>query len=315
MNKALREACIENVARGSRWLLARQKVVASVHVRAPCRAQEVWASGRGRVPPHVEASLPGLDCAAALRHGGIRRMRADMPAVAWAAGRGQNAVFSAQRGHLAPTRVLLACGSGRSSLLQGLVSDLSGWVADGPPTSGFHPIRGMSGVALGLACSPGSKTEGKIFMSVDTEVLASRNAGAARQAVLEFVERTASDGMPVKEPVAVFDNDGTLWCEKPMPIQADFILRRLFEMVRPIPICAGASRGRRPMSATTAGWARCLLSTTRATKLMCERSWGGVLAAYAGITVEEFEARSDASFAPLSIPRSVARILSAGTRR
>ena len=26
--------------------------------------------------------------------------------------------------------------------------------------------------------------------------------------------------------VAVFDNDGTLWCEKPMPIQLDFILRR-----------------------------------------------------------------------------------------
>ena len=28
----------------------------------------------------------------------------------------------------------------------------------------------------------------------------------------------------------MFDNDGTLWCEKPMPIQLDFILRRLVEM-------------------------------------------------------------------------------------
>ena len=36
--------------------------------------------------------------------------------------------------------------------------------------------------------------------------------------------------MPTEERVAVFDNDGTLWCEKPMPIQLDFILRRLFEM-------------------------------------------------------------------------------------
>jgi hypothetical protein len=33
----------------------------------------------------------------------------------------------------------------------------------------------------------------------------------------------------------VFDNDGTLWCEKPMPIQADFILRRLFEMAQADP--------------------------------------------------------------------------------
>ena len=31
--------------------------------------------------------------------------------------------------------------------------------------------------------------------------------------------------MPESDRVAVFDNDGTLWCEKPMPIQPDFILR------------------------------------------------------------------------------------------
>lgn len=31
--------------------------------------------------------------------------------------------------------------------------------------------------------------------------------------------------------VAVFDNDGTLWCEQPMPIQLDFVLRRLAAMV------------------------------------------------------------------------------------
>ena len=29
--------------------------------------------------------------------------------------------------------------------------------------------------------------------------------------------------------VAVFDNDGTLWCEKPAYIQLDFIVRRLAE--------------------------------------------------------------------------------------
>jgi hypothetical protein len=27
----------------------------------------------------------------------------------------------------------------------------------------------------------------------------------------------------------VFDNDGTLWCEKPMPIQLDFTLRRHYQ--------------------------------------------------------------------------------------
>ena len=35
--------------------------------------------------------------------------------------------------------------------------------------------------------------------------------------------------------VAVYDNDGTLWCEKPMPIQLDFTVRRLAEMAREDP--------------------------------------------------------------------------------
>src|ERR1700753_2751585 len=67
-------------------------------------------------------------------------------------------------------------------------------------------------------------------MSIATDVLTRWNAGAARDAIVAFVERTVSEGVPVEERVAVFDNDGTLWCEKPLPIQADFILRRLFEM-------------------------------------------------------------------------------------
>ena len=59
--------------------------------------------------------------------------------------------------------------------------------------------------------------------------LQSWREGAAKQAILDFVDRTSSgsDAVPVEERVAVFDNDGTLWCEKPMPIQLDFILRRL----------------------------------------------------------------------------------------
>ena len=55
------------------------------------------------------------------------------------------------------------------------------------------------------------------------------------RSVVEFVDRTVSDGVPVAERVAIFDNDGTLWCEKPLPIQADFILRRLSEMAQADP--------------------------------------------------------------------------------
>ena len=63
------------------------------------------------------------------------------------------------------------------------------------------------------------------------------NDGAAKTAILEFVRPSPSRGtaVPVEERVAVFDNDGTLWCEKPMPIQLDFILRRLAEMAEAEP--------------------------------------------------------------------------------
>lgn len=61
--------------------------------------------------------------------------------------------------------------------------------------------------------------------------LASWNDGAAKAAIVGFVRRStanaSSEAVPRQERVAVFDNDGTLWCEKPMPIQLDFILRRL----------------------------------------------------------------------------------------
>src|SRR3954469_3370209 len=64
--------------------------------------------------------------------------------------------------------------------------------------------------------------------------LTSWRDGGAKQAITDFVARVrgddGSDPVPVEERLAVFDNDGTLWCEKPMPIQLDFILRRLVEM-------------------------------------------------------------------------------------
>jgi phosphoserine phosphatase len=65
-------------------------------------------------------------------------------------------------------------------------------------------------------------------------MLASWRDTPARQAIVEFVERATDAGgedfVPVSERVAVFDNDGTLWCEKPMPIELGFILARLAEM-------------------------------------------------------------------------------------
>jgi phosphoserine phosphatase len=59
--------------------------------------------------------------------------------------------------------------------------------------------------------------------------LASWNDTPTRKAIVSFAE-TAAREVPPEERVAVFDNDGTLWCEKPMPIELGFILQRLAEM-------------------------------------------------------------------------------------
>src|SRR6185369_14545645 len=64
--------------------------------------------------------------------------------------------------------------------------------------------------------------------------LPSWNLTAARDAIEGFVEavtRTGSgDFVPPAERVAVFDSDGTLWCEQPMPIELGFVLERFAEM-------------------------------------------------------------------------------------
>jgi len=65
-------------------------------------------------------------------------------------------------------------------------------------------------------------------------LLASWNDTPARAAIVDFVATVSGAGsagfVDPAERVAVFDNDGTLWSEKPIPIQLDFTLFRLAEL-------------------------------------------------------------------------------------
>ena len=56
------------------------------------------------------------------------------------------------------------------------------------------------------------------------------------QSFLERVTRSESrDFVPPPERVAVFDNDGTLWCEHPLPVQGFFVFDRIKALVRERP--------------------------------------------------------------------------------
>jgi phosphoserine phosphatase len=129
--------------------------------------------------------------------------------------------------------------------------------------------------------------------------LPSWREGPSKDAILRYVDEAAgSDGsagaVPVEARVAVFDNDGTLWCEKPMPIQLDFILRRLVEMAEADPTL----REKQPWKAAHErdyGWlAKVVADHYAGDDTDLPTLAGGILAAFADMRVEEFEARSEA---------------------
>src|ERR1700743_462573 len=61
--------------------------------------------------------------------------------------------------------------------------------------------------------------------------LPSWNEGATKASIVDFVARvTTQNGpyfVPVDQPIATFDNDGTLWIEQPMYVQLAFALDRV----------------------------------------------------------------------------------------
>ena len=63
------------------------------------------------------------------------------------------------------------------------------------------------------------------------EVLPSWNDTAAKSRITAFVKATVTEGsegyVAPQDRIAVFDNDGTLWCEQPYYIQLDFMLDRV----------------------------------------------------------------------------------------
>ncbi len=64
--------------------------------------------------------------------------------------------------------------------------------------------------------------------SAIADPLPSWNDGPVKQSIVKFVSRVTTQGgvdfVPIAERIAVFDNDGTLWCEQPYYFQLAFAL-------------------------------------------------------------------------------------------
>jgi phosphoserine phosphatase len=137
-------------------------------------------------------------------------------------------------------------------------------------------------------------------MSADDR-LPSWSDTATRRAIVAFVEGDAQS-VPPEERVAVFDNDGTLWCEKPMPIELGFILQRLGEMAE-----ADASlRERQPWQAAYekdyAWLGRVMTNHYAGDDADLKVLLGGLLQAFVGWTVEEYATAADSFLADAPHP-------------
>lgn len=69
-----------------------------------------------------------------------------------------------------------------------------------------------------------------------TAKLSAWNETATKQAILDFVAAVTAESslgyVPPVERIAAFDNDGTLWCEHPVPVQVMAILDGLTRAVQ-----------------------------------------------------------------------------------
>jgi phosphoserine phosphatase len=130
-----------------------------------------------------------------------------------------------------------------------------------------------------------------------TDLLPSWNDGPAKTTILEFVRSVTEPGdafVPTQERIATFDNDGTLWCEKPMYVQADFLFRRWREMAEADP----AKRQEQPYKAVVEGDREWLASILDHVPDLIK----GVTEAYGGITTAAFEVAAREFFASASHP-------------
>jgi hypothetical protein len=85
-------------------------------------------------------------------------------------------------------------------------------------------------LALGCA-APTPSTPAPATPAPAIDPLPSWNDGAAKRAIVAFVDRVTAEGgadfVPPPERIATFDNDGTLWAEQPIYFQLQFALDRV----------------------------------------------------------------------------------------
>jgi phosphoglycolate phosphatase-like HAD superfamily hydrolase len=142
-----------------------------------------------------------------------------------------------------------------------------------------------------------------VFVTIAAQAadpLSSWNDGAAKQAIVEFVKTTTTQGspqfVPPEERVATFDQDGTLWVEHPMYTQVMYCLERVPTLVKAKPELANVA----PFNT--------VLELLHGDRTAMEKlTWPDIekigIATMTGISVETFQAEAKQWLAEAKHPR------------
>lgn len=146
-------------------------------------------------------------------------------------------------------------------------------------------------VALGLLLALGAQARAQ------TDPLPSWNDGAAKKAIVGFVEETTDRAspnfVPPAERIATFDQDGTLWVEHPLYAQVRYCLDRVAALVK-----------LKPELAKEQPFATALSRDAAAIAKLAKHDLMEILSAtLTGISVDEFRAQAGEWLAEARDPR------------
>src|SRR5205823_12867983 len=127
--------------------------------------------------------------------------------------------------------------------------------------------------------------------------LASWNDGPAKQAIVEFVRATTTQGspqfVPPEERIATFDQDGTLWVEHPMYTQVTYCLEGVPALVEKKP----ELKNREPFKTVLSG------NREAMAKLSQDDLMKILVATMTGMSVDDFNAEAKKWIADAKDPR------------
>ena len=136
--------------------------------------------------------------------------------------------------------------------------------------------------------------------------LESWNDGTAKQSIIDFVASVTNESspnyVPPVERIATFDNDGTLWCEKPLMMQMDYILHELVKAAKKDPSLQEKQPWKAAMAHDDAWFNNAIVKHYNGDDSLLKVMAGGILSLSNGMPAKQAEANARAFLESVNHP-------------